>query len=144
MANNLYIRKIQQIESTVADFRNNTEQLNVLEKRISKMQKESDLHNIIYQMKGLEEFVKREVLILGNRVSQLEALLKEEVRIRQTTRPTSATKTLANSRSNSTVNVKKLFPVNCIGCYETPGVYNDSTDSFTRAKAYTALGSSRR
>jgi hypothetical protein len=75
-------------------------------------------------MKGLEEFLKREILILGNRVSQLEAQLKEEIRIRQTTRPTSATKTLANSRSNSSVNVKKLYPVNCIGCYDTPGVFN--------------------
>lgn len=142
MANNLYIKKIQQLESVVADFRGNTEQLNVLEKRISKMQKESDTHNIIYQMKGLEEYMKRELLILGNRVAQLEAQLKEEIRLRQT-RPSSAAKTLAISRSNSSVNVKKLFPVNCIGCYDTPGHFNESVES-VRMKAFTAIGSSRR
>lgn len=57
--NNMYIRKMQQMEATVADFRLNSDQLMALEKRVSKMQKESELHNIIYQMKGLEEYIKR-------------------------------------------------------------------------------------
>lgn len=123
MNNNLYIKKMQQMEATVADFRLNSDQLMALEKKVSKMQKESELHNIVFQMKGLEEYIKREVLILGNRVTYLEVQFKDDQK-NKSNRPTSASKTLLNSRSNSSVNVKKLFPVNCIGCYDTPGVFD--------------------
>lgn len=123
MNNNLYIKKMQQMEATVADFKLNSDQLMALEKKVSKMQKESELHNIVFQMKGLEEYIKREVLILGNRVTYLEVQFKDDQK-NKSNRPTSASKTLLNSRSNSSVNVKKLFPVNCIGCYDTPGVFD--------------------
>lgn len=77
LSSNLYLKKIPSIESTVADFRLSGEQLISLEKRLSRMQKESEMHNIVFQMKGLEEYVKREILVMGNRISQLEVQLKD-------------------------------------------------------------------
>jgi hypothetical protein len=71
LVNNMYFKKIPQLESAVADFKLSGELLISLEKRLSKMQKEGELHNITYQMKGLEEYVKREILMLSNRIIQL-------------------------------------------------------------------------
>lgn len=146
LVNNHYMKKIPTLESTVADFRLSGEQIASLEKRLSRMQKESDMHNLVYQMKGLEEYVKKEILIMGNRLTQLETQLKDEVARNKLQRPTSASRTLLNSRSNSTVNVKRLHPVNCIGCYETPGVFgrhDQDSDTYSRMKASTAMGTRR-
>lgn len=77
-------------------------------------------------------------MVLGNRVTYLEVQFKDDQKNRSN-RPTSASKTLLNSRSNSSVNVKKLFPVNCIGCYDTPGVFD--APEYNRAKAFTAMSS---
>jgi hypothetical protein len=71
LVNNMYFKKIPQLESAVADFKLSGEQLINMEKRMNKMQKESELHNMTYQMKGLEEYVKREILMLSNRLTQL-------------------------------------------------------------------------
>lgn len=35
------------------------------------MQKETDTHNLTYELRGLQEYVKKEILIVNNRINGL-------------------------------------------------------------------------
>lgn len=39
-------------------------------KRISKMQKEFDIQGVIYGLRGLEEYIKKELLIMNTKIAQ--------------------------------------------------------------------------
>ena len=88
-----------------------------INKRISKIQKEFDIQGVMYGLKGLEEYIKKELLIMSTKVSQLEGMMVEEKRLR----PISARKT-TDGKLSSTVSVKKLMPVDCISCFQNPGI----------------------
>ena len=52
--------------------------INALNKQVARIQKESEYQNVVYQLRGLEEYLKKEVLIMTNRCNQLETMLIEE------------------------------------------------------------------
>lgn len=87
-----------------------------LNKRISKFQKQFDLQGVIYGLKGLEEYMKKELLVMATKLSQFESSLNEEKR----RRPLSAGKRPNDSKLTSSVSVKKLLPVDCISCFQNP------------------------
>ena len=123
LASNDYLKKIQAVELKFADIDNCNLQVSNLDRKVNKLSKENDLHNVIFQLKGLEEYLKREVLMLQNRLTQFEISTAE----RRSSRATSASK-VTFSHSNSTINVKKLYPINCISHYKTSELMN--TDGF--------------
>jgi len=74
----------------------------------------------MYGLKGLEEYIKKELLIMNTKISQFESMMAEEKR----RRPISARKT-TDGKLSSTVSVKKLMPVDCISCFQNfqnPGI----------------------
>lgn len=116
----MFAKKIQTLESQLIEVKSFPEMVNDLNKKVARMQKETDNHNLIYEIRGLQEYVKKEDLIINNRINQLESMLNEEKR----KRPSSASKNLGESRLASSVSYKKLTPVNCISCYTSPNGKN--------------------
>jgi uncharacterized coiled-coil protein SlyX len=110
-------KRLQTLESQVKVF---PDMINNLNKQILKLHKESDTQNLVYQCQGLQEYIKKEILILNNRLNSLELLInqmREEKR-----RPSSASKMSTNysndSKLNCSVSFKKLTPApSCISCY---------------------------
>lgn len=113
--NNMFAKKIQTLESQLLEVKAFPEMVNDLNKKVARMQKEGDNHNLMYELRGLQEYVKKENLIMNNRINQLEAMIAEEKK----RRPSSAGKNLGESRLGSSISYKKLTPVNCISCYTT-------------------------
>ena len=116
----MFAKKIQTLESQLIEVKSFPEMVNDLNKKVARMQKETDNHNLIYEIRGLQEYVKKEDLIINNRINQLESMLNEEKR----KRPSSASKNLRESTLASSVSYKKLTPVNCISCYTCPNGKN--------------------
>lgn len=81
---------------------------------MTRMQKDFDIQSVIYGLKGLEEYTKKELLLMNTRLLLVEGALKEERR-----RPMSAKKTI-ETRMGSSVSYKKLVPVDCISCFGNP------------------------
>lgn len=71
---------------------------------------------MIYGLRGLEEFIKKELLVVNGRVTQVESQLNEEKR----RRPLSAKKVSSDTKIGSSVSFKKLVPVDCISCFQNP------------------------
>lgn len=91
--------------------------INEVNKRIGKIQKDFDIQGVIYSLRGLEEYIKKELLVMNTKINQLESTIAEEKR----RRPISARKT-TDGKLSSTVSVKKLTPVDCISCFQNPGL----------------------
>lgn len=85
--------------------------INSINKSIARIQKETDNHNLIYQLRGLQEYVKKQILIVNNRINSLELIINENKKVR----PQSAGRN--DNKLGSSVSFKKLTPVNCISCY---------------------------
>ena len=52
--------------------------INEVNKRISRIQKEFDIQTVVYGLKGLEEYLKKELLIITTRLNQLEGMINED------------------------------------------------------------------
>lgn len=109
-------KKLSSIEGQISELRSLGDMINEINKRIGKIQKEFDIQGVIYSLKALEEYIKKELLIMGNRISQVESLLQEEKR----KRPLSAGRKTTESKITSSVSFKKLVPVDCISCFQNP------------------------
>lgn len=48
-----------------------------INKKIGKIQKEFDLQSVIYSLKGLEEYIKKELLMMNTKVAMVESALSE-------------------------------------------------------------------
>ena len=79
------------------------------------MQKEFDLQTVIYNIKGLEEYMKKEMLVMNTKLGMFESQLEEQKR----KRPLSARKT-SDGKLTSSISYKKLTPVDCISCFQNP------------------------
>lgn len=112
---NTHIKKIQSIEGQLYEFRAYGDMINDTNKKIAKVQKEFDIQGVIYNLKGLEEYIKKELLIINNKMTLLESALAEEKK----RRPLSARKT-TDGKMTSSVSFKKLTPVDCISCFQNP------------------------
>lgn len=86
-----------------------------LSKRLSKVQKEFDIQGVVYGLRGLEEYLKKELMVMNTKFSQLESQLNEEKR----RRPVSAKKS-SETKISSSVSFKRLVPVDCISCFQNP------------------------
>ena len=53
-----------------------------LSKRLSKVQKEFDIQGVVYGLRGLEEYLKKELMVMNTKFSQLESQMNEEKRRR--------------------------------------------------------------
>ena len=91
--------------------------LNDVNKKVSRFQKETDTHNLVYELRGLQEYLKKEILIVNNRINSLEVGINEDKR----KRPGSGHKShVSDGKMSSSISYKKLTPVNCISCYQNP------------------------
>lgn len=98
--------------------------INDINKKIGKIQKEFDLQSIIYNIRGLEEYIKKELLVMTTKLNIFEGQLEEKKR-----RPLSARKT-SDCKLTSSISYKKLTPVDCISCFQNP--MNDRPQSEQR------------
>lgn len=67
----MFAKKIQNLESQLLEVKSFPDMINEVNKKIARMQKETDTHNLIYELKGLQEYVKKEILIVNNRITSL-------------------------------------------------------------------------
>jgi hypothetical protein len=44
-------------------------------KKLGKINKDQDFNNIKYEIKGVQEYIKREALILSNRINGVEIII---------------------------------------------------------------------
>jgi hypothetical protein len=96
--------------------------INELNKRLSRIQKESDIQNLVYGLKGLEEYIKKEILITNNRIILIEGYINEDKR----KRPLSAKRIQGtDGRMSTSISYKKLTPVDCISCFQNTGNFSD-------------------
>lgn len=115
ITSNANIKKISSIEGQLYTFKSYGDMINEINKRISRIQKEFDIQGVVYGLKGLEEFIKKEILTMNNKISQLEAQFSEDKK----RRPLSSTRK-SETKITSSVSVKKLMPVDCISCFQNP------------------------
>ena len=71
---------------------------------------------MIYGLRGLEEYIKKELLVVNGRVTTLEGQFNEDKR----RRPLSAKKVSSDTKISSSVSFKRLVPVDCISCFQNP------------------------
>lgn len=71
IASNSTIKKIPAIEGQLHEFRAHSDLINEINKRISKIQKEFDIQGVLYGLRGLEEFIKKELLIMNTKLTYL-------------------------------------------------------------------------
>ena len=110
------VKKIPQIEGQLFEFRAYGDTITEINKRINKLHKELDISSLGYSIKAMEEYIKRELLVMNTKISQIESRVEEEKR----RRPISARKT-SDGKLSSSVSVKKLLPVDCISCFQNTG-----------------------
>ena len=89
--------------------------INEINKKIGKIMKEFDLQNVIYNIKGLEEYIKKELLVVNTKLTLFEGQLEESKK----KRPLSARRT-SDGKLTSSISYKKLTPVDCISCFQNP------------------------
>ena len=70
-------KKIQTIEGQLHEFRAYGDMIAEINKRIGKIQKQFDLQSIIYGLKGLEQYIKKELLIMNTKLNQFQSALAE-------------------------------------------------------------------
>ena len=107
------VKKIPQIEGQMFEFRAYGDTINEVNKRITKLHKELDISSLGYSIKAMEEYIKRELLVMNTKLAQVESRVEEEKR----RRPISARRT-SDGKLSSSVSVKKLLPVDCISCFQ--------------------------
>jgi hypothetical protein len=59
LADHHFAQKLAALERQLTDYRGNTDAVALLSRQLARLQKESDLHQLAFQMGHLEEFVKR-------------------------------------------------------------------------------------
>jgi predicted RNase H-like nuclease (RuvC/YqgF family) len=120
LAANLFSKKLQALESQVLETKALPDMVSILSKQIVKIHKESDTQNLMQECKALQEYIKREILMVNNRINGLEATLKEERRRPSTATTSKPTLTTNDSKLTCSVSYKKLTPApSCISCYST-------------------------
>lgn len=70
-------KKIQSIEGQLIEYRAYGDMISDINKKIGKIQKEFDLQSVIYSLKGLEEYIKKELLMMNTKVAMVESALSE-------------------------------------------------------------------
>lgn len=103
-------------------------------KKIAKVNKDQDFNNIKYEIKGVQEYIKREVLMLGNRINGVEGMINNVMNDRK--RPKSAV--TRDDGMISSLSTKKLVPMSCLSCTKTP-----SSNHLVEKKTTTVFKSSR-
>jgi hypothetical protein len=109
-------KKVSALEGQLYELRAYGDSINDLSKRMVKLQKELDIQPLVYGLRGLEEFIKKELLLVNGRITQVEGQLNEEKR----RRPLSAKKISSDTKISSSVSFKRLVPVDCISCFQNP------------------------
>lgn len=71
IASNSTFKKIPAIEGQLHEFRAHADLIHEINKRISKLQKEFDIQGVLYGLRGLEEFIKKELLVMNSKLSYL-------------------------------------------------------------------------
>ncbi len=115
IASNPSIKRIPTLEAQLYELRVHSDLIAEINKRISKMQKEFDIQGVLYGLRGLEEYIKKELLVLTTKLTHLEGQLNDDRR----RRPLSA-KRPQDTKISSSVSFKKLVPVDCISCFQNP------------------------
>lgn len=75
VAANPTFKKVQTFESQLYEFRSYGDMINEINKRIGKIQKEFDIQGVIYNLKGLEEYIKKELLVMTTKLQMFESQL---------------------------------------------------------------------
>lgn len=90
-------------------------------KSMSKVNKDNDLTNIRYEIKGIQEYLKKELLIQNDRINSLQVSINDEKRLNKQ-RPKSGNSKADDGRLMTSVSTKKLVSLNCLSCYQTEGI----------------------
>lgn len=108
--------KIFRLEQQFVDVSNLKEAINEILKKIGRISKDTDFTAIKYEIQGVQEYIKRENLILANRLSNLENSSNSNSETKK--RPLSA-RGKEDGKLYASLSTKKLIPVNCISCHQT-------------------------
>lgn len=72
--------------------------------------------NLKYEIQGVQEYAKKEILILSNRIFTLQNTIQG---IGDTKRRPLSARTKDDGKMFASLSTKKLIPANCISCHQT-------------------------
>ena len=72
MTENHFAAKILSMEKQVLEHKHSVDSVSLLSRQVARLQKESDTHRLGLEIRGLEEYFKREVLLLQRQMQEIK------------------------------------------------------------------------
>jgi hypothetical protein len=67
---NHFAQKIASIDRQLADYRHSVDSVALLSRQVARLQKESETHHLAFELRSLEEHVKRELALMATRIRE--------------------------------------------------------------------------
>lgn len=93
-------------------------------KKLARLGKENDMTGLKYEIHGVQEYVKKELVILAGRVGSLESMVHGMNEMKR--RPSSAKIKDDGAKIYASLSTKKLIPASCLSCHQTSPIFIDN------------------
>lgn len=87
LVDNQFAQKISNLDKQVTEYRNSMDSVALLSRQVARLQKESDYHRLVFEMKNLEEYLKKELAIMNGKIK--DKINSQPMRLNLNERPTS-------------------------------------------------------